>query len=141
MRYLLDTCAISELVKAKPRKTVVEWIEGCDEDAVFLSVLTLGEIQKGIAKLTDERRKTKIQRWLDSDLRDRFAERILPVSEEVALTWGNLEGEAEAKGKPIPAIDGLIGATAIANNLTVVTRNVDDIGATGARTLDLWAMS
>ncbi len=140
MKYLLDTCAISEMVKAKPSETVVEWIEGCEEDAIFLSVLTLGEIQKGIPKLTDERRRAKIQRWLDTDLRDRFEDRILAVSEEVALTWGNLEGEAEVKGRPIPAIDGLIGATAIAHNLTVVTRNADDISATGARVLNLWTL-
>jgi predicted nucleic acid-binding protein len=139
LKYLLDTCAISELLKAKPKKDVVEWIEGCDEDSIFLSVLTLGEIQKGISKLTDERKRAKIQRWLDTDLRERFSDRILSVSEDVALTWGTVEGEAEAKGDPIPAIDGLIGATAIAHNLTVVTRNVDDIAAAGARVLNLWA--
>lgn len=140
MKYLLDTCAISEMVKPQPHKAVVDWIEGCDEDSIFLSVLTVGEIQKGIAKLSDERRRAKIQQWLDTDLRDRFEDRILAVSEEVALTWGNMEGESKARGRPIPSIDGLIGATAIAHNLTVVTRNVDDISATGARVLNLWAL-
>jgi len=91
-------------------------------------------------KLKDERRQIKIQRWLDVDLKERFGERILPVSEEVALTWGVIEGEAKSKGKPIPTIDGLIGATALAHNLTVVTRNVDDIAASGARVLNPWTL-
>lgn len=126
------------MVKPKPCKAVVEWLQQCDEESVFLSVITLGEIQKGIAKLGDKRRRAKIQQWLDTDLRRRFEDRILAVSEDVALTWGALEGESAAKGRPIPSIDGLIGATAIAHNLTVVTRNTKDISATGARVLDLW---
>ncbi|MBN1761185.1 MAG: type II toxin-antitoxin system VapC family toxin [Chitinispirillaceae bacterium] len=138
MNYLLDTCAISELVKKQPDSNVVRWISECDEDSLYLSVVTLGEIQKGISKLDDTRRRLKIQKWLDSDLRERFAERILPVSLEVALTWGVIEGESENKGRPLPVVDALIGATAIAHNLTVVTRNEQDIGATGARILDLW---
>lgn len=140
MKYLLDTCTISELVKGHPHKNVVDWVSECDEDSVFLSVLTLGEIQKGVVKLRDERRRNKIQRWLDVDLKERFAERLLPVSGEVALTWGIIEGEAEAKGKPIPVIDGLIGATALTYNLTVVTRNIEDISPSGARVLNPWVL-
>lgn len=140
MKYLLDTCAISELVKNRPNKSVVKWIEECNEDIIFLSVLTIGEIQKGISKLEDKRRKVKIQKWLDSDLKARFADRILPISEDVALTWGVLEGVAELKGRPIPAVDALIGATALTYNLTVVTRNVEDINPTGARILNPWTL-
>ena len=140
MKYLLDTCTISELVKSRPNRKVVKWIEECDEDSIFLSVLTVGEIQKGISKLEDERRQVKIQRWLDSDLKTRFTDRIISVSEDVALTWGILEGESESKGQPIPVIDVLIGATALAYNLTVVTRNIDDIVQTGARVLNPWTL-
>lgn len=140
MKYLLDTCTISELVKSRPNRKVVKWIEECDEDSIFLSVLTVGEIQKGISKLEDERRRVKIQRWLDSDLKARFTDRILSVSEDVALTWGILEGESESRGRPIPVIDALIGATALAYNLTVVTRNIDDIVPTGARVLNPWTL-
>ena len=139
MKYLLDTCAISELVRKQPDEKIVQWIKECDEDSVFLSVLTLGEIQKGISKLDDNRRRIKIQKWLDSDLRERFSERILPVTLEVALTWGVIEGESASKGRPLPVIDALIGATAVTHNLTVVTRNEGDIRGTGARTLNLWA--
>ncbi len=138
MKYLLDTCVVSELAKPAPNKGVVQWLGGCDEEAVFLSVLTIGEIQKGIAKLPGSARKNAIQRWLDRDLRVRFSERILVIDEDVALTWGLIQGEAERRGSPIPTIDGLLGATAVANNLTVVTRNEDDIRPTGARVLNPW---
>ncbi len=138
MKYLLDTCAISELVKRKPSKKVLQWIQGCDEDAIYLSVLTIGEIQKGIAKLADSKRKALIQQWLDHDLHNRFVGRIIPISEEIAATWGLIMAEAEKKGKPIPSIDSLIGATAIAHNLTIVTRNTEDLAGTGARLLNPW---
>lgn len=118
--------------------SVVKWIEGSDEDSIYISVLTLGEIQKGISKLSDERRRVRIQQWLDTDLRNRFEDRILEITEDVALTWGEIEGTAEAEGRPIPVIDCLIGATAIAHNLTVVTRNIRDIEVTGARVLNVW---
>jgi predicted nucleic acid-binding protein len=138
LKYLLDTCTISELVKKKPAKTVVEWINSCDEEMLFLSVLTIGEIQKGIAKVADAIRKRNLQLWLDTELTERFSGRILPVSQEVALTWGLITGEAELQGTIAPAIDGLIAATAVTHNLTVATRNVTDFIATGARTLNPW---
>ena len=139
MRYLLDTCVLSELVKATPNANVVAWLEACDEESMCLSVLTIGEIQKGIAKLTESKRRVDIQRWLDSDLRGRFGGRILPIDQEVALTWGLIQGEAERQGVSIPTIDGLLGATAAAHNLTVVTRD-EHIGRTGVRILNPWAM-
>jgi predicted nucleic acid-binding protein len=105
---------------------------------LFLSVLTIGEIQKGIAKLPGGSRRTSLQTWLDSELRERFSDRILAISEEVALTWGIIQGEAERQGRSIPTIDGLIGATAICNNLTVATRNEKDIQATGVRIFNPW---
>ncbi|HKP95012.1 MAG TPA: type II toxin-antitoxin system VapC family toxin [Fibrobacteria bacterium] len=138
MKYLLDTCLVSELVRKKPNPKVVKWVSECDEELTFLSVLTLGEIQKGIAKLGDRKRKSALQMWLDSDLRIRFETRILPVTEDVAQTWGVLQGEAETKGIGIPTVDGLLGATAITHNLTVVTRNTIDIAKTGAKILDPW---
>lgn len=138
MKYLLDTCVVSELSKKKPDSGVLQWLKDIDEDYTFLSVLTLGEIQKGIAKLADGKRKQILQTWLDSNLRNRFGDRIIGITAEVALAWGIIQGEKEAGGKPIPTIDGLIGATAVAHNLTVVTRNDTDIAPTGARTLNPW---
>ena len=138
MRYLLDTCVISELIKKKPDKKVIEWIGGCAEEMLFLSVLTIGEIQKGIARLSEESRKASLQSWLDTQLRERFSDRIFAITEDVALTWGIIQGEAELKGKPLPTIDGLIGATAICNNLTIATRNEKDILRSGARIFNPW---
>ncbi len=138
MKYLLDTCLISELVRKKPNPKVVKWVAHCDEELTFLSVLTLGEIQKGISKLEDKKRRSTLQMWLDSNLQVRFGERILAISKKISQTWGILQGEAEAKGIIIPTIDGLIGATAIAYNLTVVTRNFIDIVKTGAKIVNPW---
>jgi toxin FitB len=138
LKYLLDTCLVSELVRKKPNPKVLKWVADCDEDLTFLSVLTLGEIQKGISKLDDKKRRSALQMWLDSDLRERFRDRILPITEDVAQAWGVLQGEAETTGIVIPTIDGLIGATAVTHNLTVVTRNVADLIKTGAKILNPW---
>jgi len=139
MRYLLDTCVVSELVKSVPDIRVTTWIDSVDEDTVYLSVLTVGEIQKGIARLPGGNRRTRLQRWLDNDLRIRFAGRILPVSEEIAATWGSIEGAAELQGRPIPTMDGLIGATAVSHNLTLVTRDETALVRTGARLMNPWS--
>jgi len=138
VKYLLDTCAVSEFVKPRPDPGVTAWLAGCEEDDLFLSVLTLGEIQEGIARLTDRARRNALQRWLDTDLRQRFTDRILDVTQDISLTWGMLQGAAELKGRPIPTVDGLLGATAVAHNLTLVTRNTGDFGMTGARLLNPW---
>lgn len=140
MKYLLDTCVISEIIRKKANKKVIEWLESCEEDFLFLSVLTIGEIQKGITKLQDVKRKAMIQKWLDKDLMNRFDERILPVSVAVASTWGQIQSESECRGEPLPTIDGLIAATAITHNLVVVTRNVKDIEGTGVRIINPWDM-
>lgn len=138
MIYLLDTCVISELAKPKPEKKVIRWVEESDEEALFLSVLTIGEIQKGIARTGDVTRRTRLQHWLDGDLRGRFAHRILPIGEDVALTWGIIQAGAESTGRPVPTIDGLLAATAITHNATLVTRNVTDVLSTGALLLNPW---
>lgn len=138
MRYLLDTCVISEVVRPRPDARVMEWMEQCPGESAFLSVLTLGQIQKGIRRLTDTKRRNTIQRWLDNDLRTRFEDRILSVDEDVALTWGLIQSEAERRGATIPVIDGLIAATAITRNITVATRNEQDMTRTGALVVNPW---
>jgi predicted nucleic acid-binding protein len=136
---LLDTCVLSEFAKPQPNPAVLAWLAAQDETALFLSVLTLGELQKGIEKLPNSRRRTSLQEWLDHDMRERFAGRLLEVTEEIALTWGRLQGEAERRGQTLPAIDALLAATALANGLVVVTRNEPDIRRTGVRVVDPWA--
>jgi toxin FitB len=138
MRYLLDTSLISELVKSKPQRSVLDWVEACDEHSLFLSVLTLGELQKGVTKLAQSKRKEFLQSWISNDLIQRFRGRILSVDEEVAVVWGRIQGEAERRGRPMPAVDSLIAATAFAHQLTVVTRNSSDIEKSGVSVFNPW---
>lgn len=136
--FLLDTNIISELIKPGPEPRVIAWLQKTDEHLFYLSVLTLGEIRKGISALPDARRRVGIEAWLEKDLRDRFEGRILPVSEEIADRWGVLAGQAHAKKMLIPVIDGLLAATAIHHNLTLVSRNVKDVAATGVSVFNPW---
>ncbi len=138
MSYLLDTCLISEVVKKTPSKAVLAWLEQQDEQSLFLSVLTLGELQKGIAKLPESAKKKKLTAWVNRDLRQRFQGRFLDITEDVALLWGQVQAEAEQRGVKPPAIDSLIAATALAHNLTIVTRNGVDMEKCGACVLDVW---
>ena len=124
--FLLDTNVISELVKAKPEPKVTNWIDSVDENLLYLSVLTLGEIRKGIALLRDAPRRVALEAWLNSDLALRFAERILSIDRAVADRWGQLAADAAEARTPLPVIDGLLAATALHQNMTLVTRNTKD---------------
>ncbi len=136
--FLLDTNVISELVKANPEPKVTRWIENTNETLLYLSVLTLGEIRKGISFLPQSRRRVALEAWLDHDLSLRFSDRILPIDRQVADRWGRIAGSAAAKKSPLPVIDGLFAATAQHHNLTLVTRNTRDIAATGVPAFDPW---
>lgn len=138
MRFLLDTCVLSEVVKPEPNPGVTAWLDAADEYALHLSVLTLGEIQKGVSGLPSGQRKQRLQSWLDRDLRDRFSGRVLPVTEDVATEWGLLSGEAKQKGIAAPVIDALLAATARANNLVLVTRNTKDFEIFSVHLLNPW---
>ena len=104
MKYLLDTCLISELVKKEPNPAVLAWLDVQDEQSLFLSVLNLGELQKGVNKLVDGAKKDALDAWLRHDLVERFNNRILPIDQETALYWGRLQGGAEQKGEKLPVI-------------------------------------
>lgn len=137
--FLLDTNVISELVKPKSEPKVTAWVDSIDESLLHLSVLTLGEIRKGIASLRDGSRRVKLEAWLDSDLVLRFAQRILPIDRSVADRWGRLAADALVAKSPLAVIDGLLAATALDHNLTLVTRNTKDVGATGVPVFNPWA--
>jgi predicted nucleic acid-binding protein len=117
---LLDTCVISEPTKKRPAGKVLTWLDVQEEMSLFLSVLTLGELHKGISKLPRSRRRSQLQQWVAQDLPRRFTGRILPVDQEVATRWGIMTGEAERAGHPIPVLDGLLAATAAVAGLTLV---------------------
>ena len=138
MKYLLDTCLLSETRRKVPNQGVVNWLESVDEDRLFISVVTLTEIQKGIVKLNEGPRRPAFQTWLDKDLSARFKGRVLGLSQEVALEWGVLLGSNERKGEKLPLIDSLLASTAIQYNLTLVTRNTNDFGRMPVRLLNPW---
>ncbi|MGR3320228.1 MAG: type II toxin-antitoxin system VapC family toxin [Candidatus Anammoxibacter sp.] len=125
MKYLLDTCVISELTKPKPNIRVVEWINQTPLDSLFLSVITIGEIRKWLNKLPKSKRKEKLTVWLNT-LMEEYKERLLPIDLAVSENWGVIQENAERSGIPMASIDSFIAATAHTYNLTVVTRNEKD---------------
>ncbi len=116
----------------------MDWMRAADESLFYLSVLTLGEIRKGAAILPQSKRRTYLESWLELDLQVRFSGRILAIDNAVADRWGWLTAEAERKGKPLAAIDGLLAATALHHNLSIVTRNVSDFANTPVSILNPW---
>ena len=131
MKYLLDTCVISELVRQRPNARVVEWLQQQDPDSLYISFLTVGEIKKGIEKRGGDARAIKLERWLQTTILGAFANRILPVERGVSLEWGRICGEAERTGRKRPAVEALIAATAFVHKMKLVTRNVDDMADMG----------
>jgi predicted nucleic acid-binding protein len=133
--YLIDTNVISELRRKLPDANVVAWFERCAPQSLFLSVLTLGEIRKGIERLDDPKRRQVLVDWLHVDLPTFFLGRLLSVDAPVADRWGRLQSDA---GRPLPAIDGLLAATALQHDLTLVTRNVKDFKGLNLNIFNPW---
>jgi len=117
---------------------VLNWLREQDETDLYISVLTLGEIEKGIEKSVDERRRNRLRIWVEEDLKERFEGRILPVDLRVAIEWGRAQARAGSSGRPMPAIDGLIAVTGLVNNCIVVTRNVSDMQASPVELFNPW---
>ncbi len=138
MKYLLDTNVISELISRRPDPKVISWIDGLDPDTVYLSVITIGEIQKGVEKLPDAERKQTIQEWLHNDLLLRFQGRIVPITTGVALAWGTLTAALERNGRLLPAIDSLVAAIARDGGYVLVTRNIRDFAGAGIPVINPW---
>ena len=136
--FLLDTNCISEAVRLHPEPRVMAWIEAIDESLLYLSVLTLGEIRKGLAALPPGRRRTRLETWLEAELRVRFSGRVLSIDSEVADRWGWLAAGAKGQGKSLSAIDGLIAATAVHHNLTIVSRNTSDFSSVPVPVVNPW---
>jgi len=109
-----------------------------DEDELFLSVITIGELEKGIARLADSPKRATLEQWVRRELADRFRTRLLVIDSGVAARWGAMVGASEARGQPLPVIDSLIAATGLRHELTVVTRNTDDFERCGARCFNPW---
>ena len=136
--FLLDTNCISEAVRANPEPRVLAWIEAADESLLYLSVLTLGEIRKGLAALPQGKRRTKLEAWLEVELRARFSGRILSIDAEIVDRWGLLAAGARGQGKALSVIDGLLAATALHHNLTIVSRNISDFSNLRVAVVNPW---
>jgi tRNA(fMet)-specific endonuclease VapC len=138
MRFLLDTCVISELVASQPHPGVVRWVDSIDEERLFLSVITIGEIKKGIQRLPDSSRKRALAEWLEADLLIRFEDRILAIDTRTMLVWGELSADLETQGRTMPAIDSLIAATALQGRLNLATRSEHDFANSGVAVINPW---
>lgn len=126
MRYLLDTNVVSELIARQPNGGVVQWIDGLDPSGVYLGVITIGEISKGVERLPDSPQKEALREWLTNSLMLKFEGRILEIDVAVMLTWGALTARLESRGRKMPAMDSLIAALALSHHLTLATRNESD---------------
>ncbi len=123
MSYLLDTNVVSELVRRRPSTVVTAWLESVPDEALYLSVISLGEMRHGVEAMRDEARRERMRLWLEQDLPGWFGDRLLPISTQVADRWGRLLAEAV---RSVPALDSLLAATALQHDLRLVTRNVTD---------------
>ena len=138
MRLLLDTNVLSEVTRPAPDARVLDWLDGLDEDRSFISVVSIAEIRRGVALMDEGRKREALAEWLARDLPQRFEQRVLPVDEPVALAWGDLMGLAKRRGRGLSSMDGLIAATAMAQGLTLATRNTKDFEGFGLELFDPW---
>mgnify|MGYP001106666490 FL=1 len=137
MKVLLDTCTLAELRKPKPDGAVVAAVSAIPDEKLFLSVVSVGEIVKGIGLLAAGKKRNELTAWLAA-LVDQFSERILPIDVETGKVWGELTARAQKKGLMVHAADGLIAATALRHGLHVMTRNEGDFKASGVRVVNPW---
>lgn len=138
MKFLLDTCAIAELTKPDPHPAVVQWFVEQEEPTLYLAAVSVGELKRGVVRLDDGKRKSYLRNWLAESVIKRFDERVLPANVDVCLRWGEMQAELEKQGKPMPTVDGLIAATALHHQLTIVTRNTRNMEASGATLINPW---
>ncbi|HMD74896.1 MAG TPA: type II toxin-antitoxin system VapC family toxin [Steroidobacteraceae bacterium] len=138
MNYLLDTNVVSEWVKPQPNRDVIAWLAAVDEDRVFLSVVTIAEIRRGIERLAPSRRRDSLQSWLDAELPSRFERRIAVIDTPIANAWGVMMTRVEKSGVGLGTMDAFLAATAATLDLTLVTRNTDDFEAVGVKLFNPW---
>jgi predicted nucleic acid-binding protein len=138
VNLLLDTNVLSEVQRPAPDPRVLVWLDNVDEDRAFISVASIAELRRGIALMDDGRRRAALADWLANGLAERFAGRILPIDQAVAERWGDLTAQSRRSGVALSVMDGFFAATALANDLTLVTRNVKDFAAFGVPLLNPW---
>lgn len=135
MKYLLDTCILSEPFKRQPNPQVIAWLRSVDQSSLYTPAVVIGEMRKGVEKMPASVRKGLLEKWLADYLRF-YADNIVAFDAEVAMTWGQLVGRLQLEGMSPPVIDSQIAAMALHHRMTLVTRNVRDMQATGVEVLD-----
>jgi predicted nucleic acid-binding protein len=138
VNFLLDTNVLSEVQRPAPDLKVLGWLDAVDEDRVFISVASIAELRRGIALMDDGRRRNALAAWLANDLPARFGARVLPIDQAVAEHWGDLTAHSRRSGVALSVMDGFFAATALANDLVLVTRNVRDFASFGVKLLNPW---
>ena len=138
MNYLLDTNVISEFATPAPHPPVIEWLRTHQNDFLFLSVITIGEIQQGIIRLPASKKRTQLATWLNDTLLVEYSDRILPIDTATMLQWGQLTAHLTQQGQKMPVMDALIAATSLQHDLILVTRNVFDFVHTGLKLVNPW---
>jgi toxin FitB len=138
LNYLLDTNVVSEWVKPRPDVNVVEWLADADEDRIFLSVITFGEIRQAVEQMPAGRRRDSLKSWLQDELPARFEGRILMIDLFVAETWGAIMARCSEMGISLGVMDAFFAATARAHGLTLVTRNTKHFEKVGIPLLNPW---
>lgn len=134
---LLDTCVISEAIKPKPDPKVLAWLDAVDEDALYLSVVAVGELKRDIELLPESEKKNALRLWFE-ELLERFGERILDLDTGTLLTWGALSARLKNEGRTMPLRDSMVASCAIRNNALLATRNTRDYEASGVPMADPW---
>jgi toxin FitB len=137
--FLLDTCFVSELTRPQPDPGLIRWLEEQDEAELFLSEVTVGELEKGLHQLRDSKRKQRLRELVENEVIERFAERTVPTDERVWRRWGSLSGAAARAGRPLPVLDALVAAVAQVHGLTVVTRNTTDFERCDVPVVNPWS--
>jgi toxin FitB len=138
VNFLLDINVLSEVRRPQPSPAVMAWLDNADEDRTFISVISLAELRRGISLMDDGRRRDALAEWLANDLSERFSGRILEVDRETAMRWGDLMAESRRRGVALATMDALLAAGALANKLTLVTRNTKDFEPFGIALMNPW---
>jgi toxin FitB len=136
--FLVDTNVPSELVRSRPEPRIETWLSAQNLDTLFMSAVSFGELRKGITLLSPGKRKAELESWMEGDLSLLFSGRILSVTRSIAERWGILDAKRQLAGRPLNMADGLLAATALEHDLTLVTRNVKHFDQLGVTVFNPW---